>query len=106
MNPVGLYFASGDSLYVGAALLLLMVVISPYLQVAVQLPFRGDVSPSNPAKHGPVFLRTKFDSGEPIFNQFGKTFAFHAASCQAQLVRLACDLPRLVGFPLQFEAVG
>src|SRR5713226_3958729 len=32
MNPVVLYFASGDSLYAGAGLLLLVVVISRYLK--------------------------------------------------------------------------
>jgi 4-amino-4-deoxy-L-arabinose transferase-like glycosyltransferase len=32
MNPVVLYFASGDSLYAGAVLLLLAVVISRYLK--------------------------------------------------------------------------
>jgi acyl-CoA thioesterase-1 len=32
MNPVGLYFASGDSLYAGVGLLLLAVVTSPYLK--------------------------------------------------------------------------
>jgi 4-amino-4-deoxy-L-arabinose transferase-like glycosyltransferase len=32
MNPVFLYFASGDSLYTGAGLLLLAVVISRYLR--------------------------------------------------------------------------
>jgi hypothetical protein len=32
MNPVGLYFASGDSLYVGAALLMLAIAVSPYLK--------------------------------------------------------------------------
>jgi hypothetical protein len=32
MNPVGLYFASGDSLYVGAALLMLAITVSPYVK--------------------------------------------------------------------------
>jgi acyl-CoA thioesterase I len=32
MNPVGLYFASGESLYVGAVLLLLAIGVSPYLK--------------------------------------------------------------------------
>src|SRR5260370_36665570 len=32
MNPVALYFASGDSLYAGAGLLLLAVVVSRYLR--------------------------------------------------------------------------
>jgi acyl-CoA thioesterase I len=32
MNPVGLYFASGESLYIGAALLLLATILSIYLK--------------------------------------------------------------------------
>src|SRR6266700_1017097 len=31
MNPVALYFASGESLFSGAALLLLAITISPYI---------------------------------------------------------------------------
>src|SRR5713226_364111 len=44
MNPVLLYFASGDSLYCGAVLLLLMVAISPYLTHRWLLRFRNLVT--------------------------------------------------------------
>jgi lysophospholipase L1-like esterase len=40
MNPVGLYFASGESLYIGAALLLLAVIMSIYLKRR-RLPLRN-----------------------------------------------------------------
>jgi lysophospholipase L1-like esterase len=41
MNPVVLYFASGDSLYVGAALLMLVILISPYLKHCWALRIRN-----------------------------------------------------------------
>jgi len=41
MNSAALYFASGDSLYAGALLLLLAVVISPYLTQGWWLPLRN-----------------------------------------------------------------
>ncbi len=37
MNSVALYFASGESLYPGAVLLLLALVVSPYLQRHMRL---------------------------------------------------------------------
>jgi acyl-CoA thioesterase I len=41
MNPVGLYFASGDSIYLGAALLVLSILFSPYLKHRRQLRLRN-----------------------------------------------------------------
>jgi acyl-CoA thioesterase-1 len=41
MNPVALYFASGDSLYAGAILLLVAIAISPYLRRALPLRLRN-----------------------------------------------------------------
>jgi acyl-CoA thioesterase-1 len=41
MNPVGLYFASGDSLYLGAGLLVLALASSPYLKHRWQLRLRN-----------------------------------------------------------------
>jgi acyl-CoA thioesterase I len=41
MNPVVLYFASGDSLYAGAGLILLAVVISRYLRLGWWLRLRN-----------------------------------------------------------------
>jgi acyl-CoA thioesterase-1 len=41
MNPIALYFASGDSFYFGAVLLLLAVVISPYLKRHWMLQLRN-----------------------------------------------------------------
>ena len=41
MNPVALYLASGDSLYAGAALILLAVVISRYLKQGCWRRFRN-----------------------------------------------------------------
>ncbi len=41
MNPVVFYFASGDSLYVGAVLLILVTLISPYLQHGWALRIRN-----------------------------------------------------------------
>jgi acyl-CoA thioesterase I len=44
MNPVALYFASGDSLYAGAGLLLLAVIISRYLKESWFLRLRNLVA--------------------------------------------------------------
>jgi acyl-CoA thioesterase-1 len=44
MNPVGLYLASGDSLYLGAALLLLAIISSRYLEHRWQLRLRNLVT--------------------------------------------------------------
>jgi acyl-CoA thioesterase I len=41
MNPIALYFASGDSLYPGAVLLLLLMAASPYLQHRWQFRLRN-----------------------------------------------------------------
>jgi hypothetical protein len=41
MNPVGLYFASGDSIYLGAALLVLSILFSPHLKHRRQLRLRN-----------------------------------------------------------------
>jgi acyl-CoA thioesterase-1 len=41
MNPVALYFASGEALYPGAVLLLLAMAISPYVQALWQVRLRN-----------------------------------------------------------------
>jgi hypothetical protein len=41
MNPVALYFASGESLYLGAALLLLVIAVSPFARRTWSLHLRN-----------------------------------------------------------------
>ena len=44
MNPVALYFASGESFYLGVALLVMMVAMSPFLQQQWLLRLRNGVA--------------------------------------------------------------
>jgi len=44
MNPVALYFASGESLYAGVAILMLAIVVSPFLKRQMMLRLRSVVA--------------------------------------------------------------
>ena len=44
MNPVALYFVSGESLYAGVAILMLAIVVSPFLKQQWMLRLRSAVA--------------------------------------------------------------